>query len=267
VQVVDTVEDRRAEVVAAGASWAGTTLAAVPAEQVLITVLPGNDELCAVLLDDDQLLHLERGGLWIDLTSAAPDVDAQLQAAAADIGVRRLDAGVGGGPADARSGTLTLYVGGTAEDLEAVRPLLDTFAERVRHVGGPGTGHLVKLLINQVWFGQAVALAEALLLGTEAGVSTTALVAAFGGSPADSSFVREYLPRVLDGDYVPAFELSRIVEELDSLERTAVESGTPWTSSARVAQLHREALAGFGDRTEELSVVAWLEHVAGRRFS
>ena len=99
-----------------------------------------------------------------------------------------------------------------------MRPLLAAFSDHVWHVGGHGTGHLTKLLINQLWFGQAAALAEVFLLGARAGVSPERLLAALAESPADSAFVRNDLPHVLDGDYMPAFELSRIVKELDSVD-------------------------------------------------
>lgn len=80
--------------------------------------------------------------------------------------------------------------------------------------------------------------------------------------------VRPQLPaRVLDGDYVPAFELSRIVQELDSLERAATAARIPRTVATRVAELHREALGGLGDRNEELSIIRWLEQLAGHRLS
>lgn len=265
VAVVDIDDTRRHGVLAAGASWAGTMLSPLPTERVLITVLPGNAELLSVLPPDGPM-PLERGGSWIDLTSTAPDVGARLLDAATRAGVRRIDAGIGGGPEQARTGSLTLYVGGEDAVVAAVRPLLETFACRVQHVGAPGTGHLVKLLINQLWFGQAVAVTEVLLLAASAGIAPASLAPLLADGPAESGFVRDYLPRLLDGDRLPYFELGRIVEELDSLQRAAQDAATPWAASGQVAQAHREALDGLGDRTEELAVVGWLEQLAGRRL-
>jgi 3-hydroxyisobutyrate dehydrogenase-like beta-hydroxyacid dehydrogenase len=116
VDVVDIDKRRRADVRAAGASWAGHELAPLPTERILITVLPGNDELRAVTLDsgsgsdDARLRHLRPGGTWIDMTSAAPDLSARMMTAGASRGVQYLDAAIGGGPVDAQQGRLTLYV-------------------------------------------------------------------------------------------------------------------------------------------------------------
>jgi 3-hydroxyisobutyrate dehydrogenase-like beta-hydroxyacid dehydrogenase len=77
---------------------------------------------------------------------------------------------VGGGPPEARDGTLLAFVGGSAEDVLTQRPVLDALAGRVLHVGPAGSGYAVKLPVNGLWFGQAVATAEALTVGRRMGL-------------------------------------------------------------------------------------------------
>jgi 3-hydroxyisobutyrate dehydrogenase len=72
---------------------------------------------------------------------------------------------------------------------------------------------------------------------------------------------------MLAGDYLPSFGLDRVVEELDSLARLAETAGVPWPVSEKVAEVHRQALAHFGDEDGELLGAAWLEHAAGRRLA
>jgi 3-hydroxyisobutyrate dehydrogenase len=273
VEVVDLREDRQVDVEAAGAHWS-SSLTRLPADHVLVTVLPGSPELRELMLGPSggsapgALAQLAPGGSWIDLTSTAPGLAQDLAAAANERGVRYLDAAVGGGPQDARRGDLALYVGGEDSDVERLRPLLETFTDptRIRHMGGHGAGYLTKLLINQLWFGQAVAVGEALLLGAQAGLATDRLADVLDTSPAGSDFVHTHLSSLLAGDYLPTFGLARVVEELDSLARLAESAGTPWSVSERVAQVHRRALAHYGDVDGELLGVAWLEHLAGRRL-
>jgi 3-hydroxyisobutyrate dehydrogenase-like beta-hydroxyacid dehydrogenase len=203
------------------------------------------------------------------MTSAAPDLAADLAAAARTHGVRYVDAAVGGGPLDAARGNLTLYVGGAEADVQSLRPVFEAFAEpsRIFHMGSHGAGYLTKLLVNQLWFGQAVAVAEAMLLGVHAGLSADRLAGVLGASPAGSVFVQEHLPSVLDGDYLPAFGLARVVEELDSLARMADAAGMPWVVSRGVAEVHRQALAHFGALDGELLAAAWLEYLAGHKLA
>jgi len=275
VEVVDVRDDLQADVEAAGARWRGSSLAQLPVDRVLVTVLPGSPELRELMLGPSDgsapaaLTHVARGGSWVDMTSAAPDLAADLVAASAARGVRYIDAAVGGGPEDARRGGLTLHVGGDGSDVQRLRPLLEAFADpaRIHHMGRRGSGYLTKLLINQLWFGQAVAIGEALLLGAQAGLATERLVGVLGSSPSASVFVHTRLPSLLAGDYLPTFGLARVVEELDSLARMADSAGTPWSVSKGVAEVHRQALAHFGDVDGELLGAAWLEHLAGRTLA
>jgi len=272
VGVVGVRPDREAAVRASGARWAGTSLARAHEAGTLVTVLPGSPELREVMLGQDErgaLSRLRRGSTWIDMTSAAPDLVDALATAARERGVRYVDAAIGGGPDDAARGALTFYVGGEPADVRRVAPLLHAVAAPadVHHMGGHGAGCLAKLLINQLWFGQAVAVGEALLLGARSGLAPTELASVLARSPAASAFGDRYLPALLDGDYLPAFGLGRVVEELDSLERAASRSGVPWTVAAGVAQVHRDALARFGDVDGELLGVAHLERSAGRSLS
>jgi 3-hydroxyisobutyrate dehydrogenase-like beta-hydroxyacid dehydrogenase len=215
------------------------------------------------------LTRLAPGTGWVDMTSAAPELAAELAAGSTARGLRYLDAAVGGGPGEAARGALTLYVGGADADVQRLRPILTAVADasRIFHMGDHGAGYLTKLLVNQLWFGQALAVAEVMLLGTHVGVSPERLAAVLGAGPAASAFVDRYLPLLLAGDYVPAFGLARVVEELDSLARLADVAGTPWAVSGRVAELHRQALTQFGDVDGELLGAAWLEHLAGRRLA
>lgn len=98
------------------------------------------------------------------MTSNSPAAVTDIRNALLDQGVQVLEAPAGG-VAAARRSSLQLLVGGQAEIIARHRELLEILGGRVRHVGGYGAGYTAKLLINLLWFGQAVAIAEALLLG------------------------------------------------------------------------------------------------------
>lgn len=275
VEVVDLREDLQDQVEEAGARWVGTSLTHLPADRVLVTVLPGSPELRELMLGlpgdsaAGALARLPSGSSWVDLTSAAPDLAVDLAAAATRRGVRYVEAAVGGGPQDAWRGGMTLYVGGEAVDVQRLRPVFIAFADpaRIHHMGDHGSGYLTKLLINQLWFGQAAAIGEAMLLGAQAGLAVERLADVLETSPAGSEFVHTHLAHLMAGDYLPTFGLARVVEELDSLTRLADSVGAPWSVSMRVAEVHRQALAHFGDVDGELLGVAWLEHLAGHNLS
>ncbi len=257
------------DVRAAGAEWAADVAAATTGADVLLTILPGSPELRTAMLGSEGLLERLDGTDWLDLTSAAPDLGAELAAAAARCGIGYLDCAIGGGVDAARRGELTCYLGGPVEVFERRRALLSVIgaADRLHHLGGPGAGYLAKLLVNQLWFGQVVATAEALLLGQAGGLDTEQLAAVLRTGPAASEFLSSALPALFEGDYLPVFGLDRCVEELDSLERFAAATGSPFELSATVAAVHRAALERFGAVDGELLAAAHLEQVAGRKIA
>jgi 3-hydroxyisobutyrate dehydrogenase len=157
---------RQAAAAACGARRGGTAAEVAVTAEVLITMLPGTRELHdMMLMPGGVLAALSRWATWIDMTSTAPATGRVLAHAAKAGGVGMLDTPAGGGVRAAASGTLQLFVGGDAELLDHHRSLLQALADphRIEHMGGHGAGYTTKLLVNLLWFGQAVATAEALL--------------------------------------------------------------------------------------------------------
>jgi len=231
-----------------------------------VTVLPGAAEAREVLLDGGLLDELEPGSLWLDLTSNDPTVvEAAAQLAAAR-GVASVSAPMGGGPSAAETRSIRFFVGGESEAVERARPILEALGgvDAVDHVGtGIGDGCTAKLLANLLWFGQVVAVTEALLLGVSLGVPVATLRRSLASSAGGSAFIDEYLDSLLAGDYLETFGIARCVEELEILVRLAERADVPFELSSHVARLHRGALERFGAIDGELLAAKLLEQRAG----
>ncbi len=247
-----------------GAGWADTPAAAAAGADVVFTMLPGPPEVTDAMLGTGGVLDaMAAGAVWIDLTSSTPAVGVLVGAAAERGGVGVLDVPVGGGVSAAESGELSLYVGGDAAVLEAHRELLSAFANRITYMGGHGAGYLTKLLVNLLWFGQAVATGEALLLAARFGLDLEAVRAALASSAAGSEFLRQHAPALLAGDYLTTFGLDRCHEELAGITALADEYAVPFELGKLVTGIHARALAEFGPQDGELLAVALLEQEAG----
>jgi 3-hydroxyisobutyrate dehydrogenase len=269
VTATDKRADRAPVATECGASWQDTPAQAAAAADVLISMLPGPREVHAAMLGEaGALKSLAAGATWIDMTSNSPAAARPVREQAMHRGVDVLEAPVGGGIAAARAGTLQLFVGGEASVVERHRTLLEVLGDpaRIVHVGGHGTGYTAKLLVNLLWFGQAVATAEALLLGQRAGIDPAVLRHALDGSPAASTFIRRDIGLVFRGDYLASFGLDRICEELEAVTALAGEYQAPWELSDVVRRTYRRALARFGPTDGELLAVSLLEDEAGDKL-
>jgi 3-hydroxyisobutyrate dehydrogenase len=262
----DVREELQAAVIACGARWGGPGPAVAAAADVLITMLPGGPELRQLMLPPAGLLPaLPSTATWIDMTSTSPAIGRELASAARARGIAMLEAPVGGGVKAAVAGSLQLFVGGDAELLERHRPVLEALADpaRIIRMGGHGAGYTTKHLVNLLWFGQAIATAEALLLARREGIDLGLMRRTLAGSAASSSFIRDDLGALLEGDYLTSFGLDRCCEELSAITALARRDGVPFELSEQVERTYQRALARFGPADGELLPVAMLEEQAG----
>jgi 3-hydroxyisobutyrate dehydrogenase len=263
---VVTVFDIDAErATAAGTAVAGSAAELAEASDILVTVLPGIPELRDALLGDGRLVDvLAAGSLWLDFTSNDPRVAREVADAAEARGVAAVGAPMAGGVTAAESGSLRFYAGGPASAIDRAGPVFDTLGS-VDVIGAAiEAGYTAKLLANLLWFGQVVAVTEALLLGQSLGLSPAFLRDQLASGAGGSVFIDEYLDRLLEGDYLETFGIDRCVEELETLASLAQAAGVPFELSSTVARLHREALQRFGAVDGELLAARLLEERAGQ---
>jgi 3-hydroxyisobutyrate dehydrogenase len=245
----------------AGAHWERCAAQVAARCDVLITMLPGPDEVSQVA--GQVIGALSPGCTWIDMSSATPAVAAQIALAAKGRDVRILDAPVGGGPPEARNGGLLVFAGGAGDDLAAQRDVLGSLAERVLHVGPAGSGYAVKLIVNMLWFEQAVAGAEALSLGARAGLDPEAVRLAVQESAAASRFMERDAPALMRGDDLTTFSLARCHAELADVMALGAQLDVPLALAERATELYAQALERYGDVDGELLAARLVAERAG----
>lgn len=267
VHACDPNEAALQAAVAAGARSASAPLAAASRADVVITMLPAPQVVAAVASGRTGVLAgLRPGALWLEMTSSAPQVTAELADQAAHAGAELLDAPVTGGVRGAEDGTLTIIVGGDASLVERARPLLETLGDTVVHVGDrPGDGDTAKTLNNMVSATNLTAVSEALAVGVRAGLDAEKLLACInsgtGASHASRVKVTEH---VLTERFDAGFTIAQYLKDLRIAgavaERHRVD--TPVTACTRALW------TGYVDRGDgDLDHTRVAELVAGRRGS
>ncbi len=175
----------------------------VEAVDVVLLSLPDSAVIERVVLGEGGVLtHARVGQVVVDLSTADPRSSVRIHAALAERQVEFLDAGISGGAAAAEKGSLTLMVGGDAEALERVTPVLERFAAKIVHMGAPGSGHITKVLNN---FLNGVALAatsEVMVAGRKAGLDLDRLLEVLNASSGVNFATQSRFPKIIHGDYL-----------------------------------------------------------------
>jgi 3-hydroxyisobutyrate dehydrogenase len=265
--VTDLRPESAAELIAGGARWAQTAAEVAASSDLVITMLPTPRHVSDAVNGPGGVLEgIADGGTWVDMSTSVPEVADAVRAANADRGLHILDAPVSGMSVGAANGTLQIFVGGEAADVERLRPVFEAMGdpERILHVGGHGAGYAVKLMINQLWFSHLVATAEVLAVGVKAGVDLAVLRDSLVASPANSNFVENDVLSILEhGDYDEGFALALACKDLGLSIDLARSVGVPVELSSLVDQVFRRGRAQYGDRAGEMAPFKLYEDLIG----
>ena len=176
---------------------------------IIITSVPDSPQVEEVLFGPQGVVAGRASDLMhIDMSTISPSASKHFHGRLNALGIASLDAPVSGGPARAADGTLTIMVGGAPEAFERALPILQALGKHITHVGGPGSGQVVKL-VNQLMISVImVANAEALSLGVKAGVPLETVTEVIGTSSGSNYLMQQWLPRTLfSGDLRGGFAL------------------------------------------------------------
>ena len=250
----------------------GATLARTPAEAAdnadfVVTMVVDGPQVAEVLLGDDGAATTAAAGtLFIDCSTIGPAATLEIGARLAERGLKLLDAPVTGSSPKAEDGTLTIMVGGDAEDFARARPLFDAMGELIVHAGPLGQGQMVKLLNNAVAASNAAVLGQALVVGARAGVDLDALVRVMGAGAGGSAMLDLKAGPMRTHDYSTLFKLEHMLKDVRLCLEEGQALGVPFPSAAYTREVLTAAM-GLGHADDDFAaLIEPLENAAGTRL-
>ena len=262
--VFDLDLGRAAPLVAAGAQAAASLPELARRCDTVITCLPTSQHVRAVADGADGLIdQLEPGSLVIDSTSGDPAVTRDLARTFAARGIVLVDAPVSGGPQAAAAGTIAILVGADTEGFQRATSVLRFISPNVRHVGGIGSGHSVKLLNNALAAGHRLLAFEAAAIAAANGVDPREFVDAVNVSSGRSYATEVTMPRHVFGERLDqGFSLGLMSKDL-GLACGLIGAGLDGMSMvARVHELVTSALGRLGPATDVNRLIELYEAAA-----
>jgi len=199
----------------AGASWADSPAEVAAGSDVVFVMVGYPAEVEEVVLGPEGVFtSLAPGGLVVDMTTSRPSLAVDIAARAVGVGVDALDAPVSGGDVGARNATLSIMVGGDPDAFARARPLLDLLGATVVLQGSAGAGQHTKLTNQVLVAGNLIAVCEALLYASRAGLDVESVLASVSGGAAASWALSNLAPRIVAGDYAPGFFVDHFVKDM-----------------------------------------------------
>lgn len=251
------------ELAAEGAQPAFSPAEVAAQVEAVITCLPDSPDVELVALGPQGIIEgIREGAIYVDMSTISPVTTKKIADALAEKGAYMLDAPISGGQEGAINGTLSIMVGGPEEAFERCLPLFKAMGSKVTHVGDTGAGQVVKAC-NQIVVGMTLtAVAEALVLGSKAGVDPEKIVEAISGGAARCWALEQRAPWMIQRRLEPGFKAAYHYKDLGIAMDTARAFEVSLPTSGLVYQLYGAMKAmGRGD-WDHSAIVTLIEELA-----
>jgi 3-hydroxyisobutyrate dehydrogenase len=213
--VYNRSRDKAQPLLDAGAAWGDSPRAVAERSDVVFAIVGFPNDVREVFLGAQGAVGAARPGMvFVDMTTSAPSLAAEIAEAAQRKQASALDAPVSGGDVGARNAALSIMVGGESDSVEAVRPLLECMGKTIVHQGPPGAGQHTKM-VNQILIAtNMIGVCEALLYGYKAGLDLKTVLQSVGGGAAASWSLNNLGPRIIDRNFEPGFFVEHFLKDM-----------------------------------------------------
>ena len=183
-----------------GMRWADTPREVASASEVVFSIVADATAVKSVALGDNGIITgLRKGGVYLDMSTIAPDASRAISAEFAKAGLTMLDAPISGSTATLTEGKASIMVGGDRAAFERVQPVLLAIGPKVTYIGASGLAVQMKLAINLVLMVEVIAFCEGVALAEKGGVAREVAVDAMLKSVVASPVLGYRGPFILEG--------------------------------------------------------------------
>ena len=258
------------DILAAGAREAASNAELARASDIVILCVTGSPQVEEIVYGADGILVAARNGLIvIDTSTAEPSSTEKIRNALAAKGTTYVDAPLARTPKEAEEGRLNTMVGADDATFERIKSVLSAYCENVVHAGGPGHGHMLKLVNNFVAMSIAAATAEACATCAKAGVSIAKLHQVISAGGVNSGIFQAMVGKMLESGDLSGLKFTLVNAMKDLRYYTHFAESLPTAAIVGEAvhqSLVNANLLGFGDKYVA-SLIEAQEKLAGVKIT
>lgn len=266
--VYDINKQATENLLAQGAIWCENPAQVADKSQAIFLSLPSHTEVSVVCFAEDGIFSsVQENTFLIDLTTVSISLIPELEEIAEKHKVRYLSSPVSEGVDNAKIGQLSIFVGGKKADYIECLPLYKVIAKETIYTGSHFSAVAAKLLTNLLWFINAVAIGEALVIGAKSGIDLPTLQKVIINSCGNSWVAEHDIPSIYNGSYDPSFTIKLCCKDLRLINELATALNVPIELGALVEQIFRRTSNIYGDNSPELFVVKYLEEITKTKLT
>ena len=213
--VMNRTPEKAKRLVDAGATLVSSPVEVAAVSDVVFTIVGMPNDVESVILGDEGVLSaIQPGGVIVDMTTSRPSLAEQIAETAAQKNVDSIDAPVSGGDVGAKSGKLSIMIGGDKAVVEQLNPLMRLMGQTIVYQGGPGRGQHAKMVNQTLVASGMVSICEALMYAKKSGLDLNTTLKSVSSGAASSWALSNLGPRIVDGDFEPGFFVEHFIKDM-----------------------------------------------------
>lgn len=253
------------DLIAAGAIWADTPAQVAQASDILITCLPDTPDVQQILLGDKGVIQGANPGLiCVDTSTISPSATKKMGAQLADKGITLMDAPISGGQIGAIEAKLSIMIGGDKETFTKVLPVMEVMGKAVTLCGPLGSGQTTKLANQVMVIHTIMSIAEGLAFAEKAGLDLETTWKVTSAGAASSHSLKALGPKIIAGDFAPAFMVDLQMKDLRLVTEYADKIGQPLPGVGLAKQLLSALQAQGKGKQGTQALINIIRQLAGR---
>lgn len=247
VLVYSRTKEKAAQLISQGASWIHSPKELAKQANIVITMVGYPDDVKSIYLGEEGLIENANPHTYlIDMTTSTPTLAKEIAERAKQKEIYAIDAPVSGGDIGAKSGKLSIMVGGEDTVYQAILPILQYMGENIVYQGVAGAGQHTKMANQIAIASNMIGVCEAIIYAEKAGLNSENVLKSITSGAAGSWSLSNLVPRMISGDFSPGFYIKHFIKDmtiaLDEAEKMGME-----TPGLRLAREMYEKLAAEGE--------------------
>jgi 3-hydroxyisobutyrate dehydrogenase len=249
VQCYDALPEARQRAEAKGGMVKDSLSSLAAACDVIILSLPRADIVTQVMAELSP--HIKPATIVLDTSTSEPATTKALAQTATASNYVFLDGPVSGGPLGARSGTMTMVMGGSQEAIDTIRPILIDLTAKIVHVGPSGSGHAAKIANNLLCAANLVLVSEMARLAENAGIPLDNLLEGVNAGSGRSGVSEVNFPKwILSNGYDSGFTMGLMRKDVGLATKLADSAGLDLPATRAIAAIWEDSRSMLEDSAD-----------------
>ena len=247
--VFSRTKTRAVSLIGRGANWCESPQAVASCSDVTFSIVGFPSDVRSVHLGPTgTLAGAKAGSVIVDMTTSDPSLAIEIAETARAKGVHSIDAPVSGGDVGAKQGTLSIMIGGQAEVVAGLQPLLEILGKTIVLQGPAGAGQHTKMVNQTLIATNMIGVCEALLYAHKAGLDLETVMKSVSSGAAGSWSLSNLGPRIINKNFDPGFFVEHFIKDIGIALSESQKLGLSLPGLALAHQLYLAVVAQGGAR-------------------